>query len=600
MKRHFLILLAMVMMLPICASASFVEGGKREFPILCNGIPCVLDSANLALYCSIKPEAGDSIKLVFTSESITQLRINYHRYNMGDTVTLYNDLRRAYRLNIGTNYQRWTIYFTSLPMVMVEAAKYEKEVYNPGYIYIIDPWKRTKGQALFQHYIGARIRGASTSGYPKKPYAIKLWDANREGKNVSVMGLMKDDNLILDAMYNDKARMRTRLCFDLWNQVDSLPYNVSEGHSKLNGTVGRFVEVFVDGSYNGLYCLTDKINRKKLDLAKTATDDNGKTVFHGMLYKATDWSAETRFNDVRDYISTENTLEWCNWEQKYPDDSVEMANWAPLKNLITFTAPATNSNKVKFAALLRNKYYLQNLTDFILFVNVLHINDNNCKNTYVSYRDVKDVTPQALLTPWDLDASFGRDWNSELLNVQGFGSQVTSCGLFDRLLNGGPAYFRQNFRDTWIRWKSGAFSLDSVRNRIMAYKDLLYKSGAWKREMLRWPNSMGAIDTETNYMVSWYARAIANADSVLADFPSAINDVVVNPANDVSILVQDNMVVVKCSDLQAQISIWSVDGAEVENQNAAIPYRSRVLEKGVYVVCVKTAHTTARKKVLIR
>ena len=126
---------------------------------------------------------------------------------------------------------------------------------------------------------------------------------------------MKDENLILDAMYNDKARMRNRLCYDIWNQIDSLPYEVSEGHSKVNGTQGRYVEVFVDGAYNGVYCITDKINRKKLDLVKTESDANGKLKFHGVLYKATDWTNETTFNNVDNNANTTNTLGWGGWER---------------------------------------------------------------------------------------------------------------------------------------------------------------------------------------------------------------------------------------------------------------------------------------------
>ena len=161
---------------------------------------------------------------------------------------------------------------------MIEATRYEHEVYHHGYLNVIDPWKRTKNSVLFRQFIGARIRGAYTAGLPKKPYAIKLWNSNREGKNVSVLGLMKDENLILDAMYNDKARMRNRLCYDIWNQIDSLPYEVSEGHSKVNGTQGRYVEVFVDGAYNGVYCITDKKNSTLLKQKATQTANSNSMV----------------------------------------------------------------------------------------------------------------------------------------------------------------------------------------------------------------------------------------------------------------------------------------------------------------------------------
>lgn len=590
----------LLLLLPHTIQASFVEGGKREFPILCNGVPCAIDSVNRGLYCSVKPVEGDSMKLVFSSNNITYLRINYKRYNMGDTVKVVNSFRRTYKLYIGGKVQMWTLYLTSLPIVMIEATRYEHEVYHHGYLNVIDPWKRTKNSVLFRQFIGARIRGAYTAGLPKKPYAIKLWDSNREGKNVSVLGLMKDENLILDAMYNDKARMRNRLCYDIWNQIDSLPYEVSEGHSKVNGTQGRYVEVFVDGAYNGVYCITDKINRKKLDLVKTESDANGKLKFHGVLYKATDWTNETTFNNVDNNANTTNTLGWRGWEQKYPDDSVQMANWNPLKILLKFTTPATNPNKTNFASLLRRKYYQQNLTNFMLMINLFHINDNHCKNTYVSFRDVNSATSVALITPWDLDASLGRNWDGGILNSFGFTNQITACGLFRRLFDGGPYYYRENFRDTWIRLKNSVLSPDSINARILAYKELLYKSGAWGREMNRWPGSMEGINTETSYMMDWYARSVNFTDSVLADFPSDINDVRTLPDGNLYATTEDGCIIVNSQSGSAKIAIYSSDGALIESADAQTPYRSRQLENGVYVVNVKTGNATLRKKVLIR
>ncbi len=597
---RILYILIFIAALPGAMRASFVEGGKREFPISCNGVPCAVDSANRALYCSIKPMEGDSVKLVFSSESVPYLRINYKRHNMGDTVRLSNNLNRAYKLHIGASLRMWTLYITTLPIVMIEASKFEQSAYHHGYLNVIDPWKRTKKSALFRHFIGARIRGAYTAGLAKKPYAIKLWNAKREGKNVSVLGLMKDDNLILDAMYNDKARMRTRLCFDLWNRIDSIPYEVSQGHSKLNGTQGRFVEVFVNGAYNGLYCITDKINRRKLDLVKTETAANGKPEFHGMLYKATGWSDETHFINVDDNANTANTLWWCEWEQKYPDDSVQMANWFPLKNLIKFAAPATNPSKINFASHLCKKFYLQNLTNFMLFLNVLNINDNNCKNTYISFRDVNAPNAAALITPWDLDASMGRNWDGSILDSFGFENQVNDCGLFKRLFDGSPNYYRENFRDTWIRLKNGVLSTDSVNARILAYKELLYTSGAWGREMTRWPNSVAGIKSETEYMMDWYARSVKHTDRVLADFPSAINDARANQTSDIYVAVDGGSIIVGSGNIKAEVAVYSADGALRESKTAITPFRSRQLEKGIYVLNVKAGNAALRKKVIIK
>ena len=236
----------------------------------------------------------------------------------------------------------------------------------------------------------------------------------------------------------------------------------------------------------------------------------------------------------------------------------------------------------------------------MLFINVLHINDNNCKNTYISFRDIDAPYAVALITPWDLDASIGRNWDGGILDSFGFGGQINACGLFKRLFDSGPYYYRENFRDTWIRLKNGVLSTDSVNARILAYKNLLYTSGAWGREMTRWPNSMAGIDSETEYMVDWYARSVQYTDSVLAGFPSAINDVRTIPGGGISVAVDNGSILVNSEDGTAEIAVYSTDGALLESETAATPFRSRQLENGIYIVSVKAGNATLRKKVIIR
>lgn len=597
MKHIRTALLLIALLLPLGAAASFVDGGKREFPLYCNGVPCVIDTATRNIYCSVIRPENDSVKLVFSSDTIGFLRINYRRYKMGDTVRLSNKFSLSYTTYVGTSFNRWKLWLTSLPIVMIEASRYEKGVYHHGYMFVIDPLRRTKGKALFSHFVGVKIRGGYTAGLAKKPYGIKLWDSHREGKNVSVLGLRKDDNLILDAMYNDPARMRNRLCADLWNRVDSLPYEVAEGHSRLNATEGRFVEVFVDGCYNGLYCLTDKINRKKLDLVKVETDESGKLTHHGVLYKSYDWTDETRFQNVNMSAGIENTLVWRGWEQKYPDDSAAESCWKPLRDLISFTAKKTNPNSYNFAAYLRAKYYLQNIVDYALFVNVLNLGDNVCKNLFVSFRDVDTTSPKALLTPWDLDCSLGRSWDGSKAEDVGFTDHMLAADIIGRPILTGPYYYRTRIRDTWERWKRGPFSVDSVSARIKAYNNLFETSGARTRESARWPSSVAARITEQSYMIDWYKRSVAAADKFFEGFPSGIEEV--RDAVTFVISSAGGHISVGGSGT-ARLSLCTGDGILLTDGDISLPYTTATLSRGLYIVTVRRGQTVTRRKVLVR
>ena len=59
------------------------------------------------------------------------------------------------------------------------------------------------------------------------------------------------------------------------------PYDTK--YDNRNGSEGVFVEVFINGEYHGLYCMTDKINRKLLGLKKAKTNDDGQIEIRGLL-----------------------------------------------------------------------------------------------------------------------------------------------------------------------------------------------------------------------------------------------------------------------------------------------------------------------------
>lgn len=94
----------------------------------------------------------------------------------------------------------------------------------------------------------------------------------------------------------DRIRMRNRVNFDIWNEISRTPYDTK--YDNRNGTLGVFVEVFINEAYHGLYCLTDKINRKLLNLDKAKEDSDGNPVINGVLYKCETWGDAAFFQDI--------------------------------------------------------------------------------------------------------------------------------------------------------------------------------------------------------------------------------------------------------------------------------------------------------------
>lgn len=118
-----------------------------------------------------------------------------------------------------------------------------------------------------------KIRGNSTSKYPKKQYIIKLMDKKGGEKEKSLLGMPRDSEWVLNAPFADKSLMRN--------------YIALETSSKIMGYAPRvkFCEVFLvdnkslnidDSNYQGVYMMIEKINRgeDRVDITKTIEGRN--------------------------------------------------------------------------------------------------------------------------------------------------------------------------------------------------------------------------------------------------------------------------------------------------------------------------------------
>ncbi|TCC98062.1 CotH kinase family protein [Pedobacter psychroterrae] len=122
------------------------------------------------------------------------------------------------------------------------AAINSKDIYVTGTIKIVGNFK----DVLFDGKTEIKGRGNSTWGMPKKPYRIKL------DKKFGILGMSENKNWVLLANYADKTLMRNELAFML-SRNSGLTFTPDS----------RFVEVFLNGNYQGSYLLTEQIKEGK-------------------------------------------------------------------------------------------------------------------------------------------------------------------------------------------------------------------------------------------------------------------------------------------------------------------------------------------------
>ena len=153
----------------------------------------------------------------------------------------------------------------SLPLVnmMVDVAALRTSVFVPGEIEISDYQHRTPSSSNAVRFLCQyRIRGKSALQFDKKSFSVKLYDTSGEDLDANLFDIREENSWILDAMAIDRIRMRNRVCFDVWNEMRTTAYETK--YNNRNVTKALFVELFINGDYHGLYCMSDKIDRKLL------------------------------------------------------------------------------------------------------------------------------------------------------------------------------------------------------------------------------------------------------------------------------------------------------------------------------------------------
>lgn len=399
---------------------------------------------------------------------------------------------------IEENGRIWAVTTTTLPIVSLDHGNVVSDTFQPGSMRLI----HGDGTAEEYHTL-LRYRGASSLIYDKKNYAVKLTDANGEDMDASLLGMRSDNSWILDAMAVDMARMRNRVSTDLWLALSTRPYYANLEPSMVNGTHGEFVEVTVNGAYWGIYCLTEKVDRKQLKAKKY----QGSTV-RGVLYKAIAHDSLRKITEV----PKDSSATWQGWEAQYPDPSKgEPSTWQPLYSLAELLSQPEGSKEVERT--LETRVDLPVWIDYCLLMDLMHATDNGKKNMFVYFRDITASDVRACICPWDMDATWGRTWRriEEGPETNCNISNGVNFHMYTTLPDG---FYRQCQR--WAELREAGMTAEYILAIFDRYFDLFERSGAAGRETERW-NGINDVtidfETEKDYIHDWVPRRIVYLDT---------------------------------------------------------------------------------------
>ncbi len=436
----------------------------------------------------------------------------------------------------GTVLATGALQLTYLPVVDMQVSEYDLNgtTYTNGTLRVVTAEAETPDEVLNAKF---RYRGATAQTMAKKAFAVKIIDADGKSLDHAYFGLREDNNWILDAMAVDAACMRNRVSFDLWNDFSTPPYYKADEKKALTGTRGRFVEVILNGKYQGLYCMTEKLDRKQLKLKKYKEAKNGNSEeIHGLLYKTEQWSYEVlmgHYLDNRDlpgrapsaYNNTLGQETWAQYELQYPDYEEEAVDWEPMWNGVNFVATSTQD---EFDAKVKDYFDYPALRDYYLFIELMLATDNHGKNMfwYVYDKQSGKYGQKLGLTPWDLDGTWGGRWDGSTYicsPTQDFDTFIWNyehgqLTTYIKLAQSTTIDWAGDLKARYAELRKTYFSEQSLTNRFASYASLFADSYADNREERRWADydfynsDHRDLQGAATYIEQWIPKRLAALD----------------------------------------------------------------------------------------
>ena len=328
------------------------------------------------------------------------------------------------------------------------------------------------------------IRGtASALFHPKKSYRLKF------SEKVNVLNIVDDDAVALDALSTDISKIRNLLSSNMWNLINN-DQNID------NDLYGDFVEVFINGQYTGLYVLKDKVNKGTLSV-----DDNGLVVKD--IAKNNQEFIDALLDDRYLYNYSYNVQKsgyFLNYQIKqYNDDS-----------FISFVYKLRDyyQNGPNYDA-INSGFYMKNYVDYFLFVALISGKDNVIYNKYYS---LKNPDSKILLTPWDMDLTWGLDWSYEL-KLHSISSLSTSWDKdwMDEYIKGcTDQKVFDLMKERYIKLRKNVITYEVINNYISNYEKKIIDTDAYKRDINKWGNY--DIKKELKLVRSWAKKRIKFLD----------------------------------------------------------------------------------------
>ncbi len=450
---------------------------------------------------------------------------------------------------------------TNLPIVFVETG--DQMIQRDGYILsrmkIIhngegrfnygDTILHPNQHVDYEGNIALKYRGHSSFNYSdKKPYAIQtlknelLPENGGEKKKVSLLGMKKDSKWAMLAPWADRSMIRDVLAFELarpW--MDFVPET-------------RFCEVLLDGTYYGVYILTERVSQGKnrLNLKNSEEIGNeGETDILVYIDRGDDPCYESLYHPYG--INGINMEKSIYYEYKYPEEEDFAALPEGTKDYVNskinhFEESFLATDYQNPATGYRNLIDIMSFIDYMLSTEVSNNIDGYRLSTYLycycdTHAKEEGYDTRWKMSLWDYNFAWGNSkynghvsntiWHYNINFREDYQNDKNWVPFYwHRMLD--DASFVEQLKERWKEYRNSNHSNENIEYKVDSLITLLQVGGAATRNEDAWQifssnicgvgYSVNSFSEEIEHLKNWIAGRLVFMDEELRATTTALQD----------------------------------------------------------------------------
>jgi len=312
-------------------------------------------------------------------------------------------------------------------------------------------------------------RGNSSFAFPKGSYKLSLTRNSatnaHHSNSMSLLGMPSDDDWILTSMYGDKEKIRDVFSTNLWTASFG-----TDNKAGINlGTEFKYVEVFINGKYNGIYALGYKLRNDQLKISRNSND---RVLFYNEDQPPYTPYYVDRFGNVANFsvLSGQSSDCFSSFREYLMRVYFSQGNKEALYDLVD----------------------IDNIVDYFLFINFIQGMDNTTWNQNMLL-DKNGDKYTLYYSPWDMDYTFGRSYYAETVSAEHYALSpedmfLVNYGTIGSLIKCDEDAFSDKMREKYDQMRATLWSDEQIDALISEYESQIFSSGAFLRECSVWDN----------------------------------------------------------------------------------------------------------------